>query len=123
MELDENANILIERDPGSIQSTTEPPSYSSSSKLPPLSPISIKDNRRVATATATTDSKIMSVEPIGRVYGSGLGYGLRTTLGVHGRADGVAVYLKRQATLVLGTNITMIMHHHLNHHHHHHHLR
>ena len=121
MELDENANILIERDPGSIQAATEPPSYSSSSKVPPLSPISVKDNRRVATTgTTNTDSnKITSVEPIGRVYGSGLGYGLRTTLGVHGRADGVAVYLKRQATLILGTNTIII----INYHHYHHYQR
>ena len=103
MELDENANILMEREPSTA---TEPPSYSSSSKVPPLSPISVKENRRSSTnATASSSAegnKVMSAEPIGRVYGSGLGYGLRTTLGVHGRADGVAVYLKRQATLVLG---------------------
>jgi hypothetical protein len=41
------------------------------------------------------------------LYGSGLGYGLKATLdngefdGSSGRADGVAVYLKRGATLVL----------------------
>lgn len=49
--------------------------------------------------------------PVGPVvenlYGSGLGYGLRAVLdngepdGASGRADGVAVYLKRGATLVL----------------------
>jgi hypothetical protein len=44
---------------------------------------------------------------IDNLYGSGLGYGLKATLdngeldGSSGRADGVAVYLKRGATLVL----------------------
>lgn len=47
--------------------------------------------------------------PVGNLYGSGLGYGLRATLdngepdGASGRADGVAVYLKRGATLVLAS--------------------
>ena len=94
MELDENANILMER----LSGNAEPPSYSSSSKVPPLSPISIKESRRASSNS--DNNKIL--EPVGQVYGSGLGYGLRTTLGVHGRADGVAVYLKRQATLILG---------------------
>jgi len=102
MELDENANILMEKEPSAA---TEPPSYSSSSKIPPLSPISVKESRRNSNSSSSSTvegSKIVTAEPVGRVYGSGLGYGLRTTLGVHGRADGVAVYLKRQATLVLG---------------------
>jgi len=94
MELDENSNILMER----LSGNAEPPSYSSSSKVPPLSPISIKESRRASSNS--DNNKIL--EPVGQVYGSGLGYGLRTTLGVHGRADGVAVYLKRQATLILG---------------------
>ena len=46
--------------------------------------------------------------PIPNIYGSGLGYGLKATFengepdGSSGRADGVAVYLKRGAALVLG---------------------
>lgn len=97
MELDESANILMERE----SCNAEPPSYSSSSKIPPLSPISIKESRRTSSNNTNNDNNKI-LEPIGQVYGSGLGYGLRTTLGVHGRADGVAVYLKRQATLILG---------------------
>lgn len=47
--------------------------------------------------------------PVGNLYGSGLGYGLKATLdngepdGASGRADGVAVYLKRGATLILAS--------------------
>ena len=48
--------------------------------------------------------------PVGNLFGIGLGYGLKATVdgdreeldGSSGRADGVAVYLKRGATLILG---------------------
>lgn len=67
--------------------------------------------RSAPTATSTTaegaaDHGSDGV-PVGFLYGSGLGFGLRATLdngepdGSVGRADGVAVYLKRGATLVL----------------------
>ena len=105
MELDENANILMDKDINNAQ----PPSYSSSSKIPPLSPISIKESRRTTTNSNNKNGDYKILLPIGRIYGSGLGYGLRTTLGVHGRADGVAVYLKRQATLILGIIIISII--------------
>ena len=50
-------------------------------------------------------------QPVGSLFGIGLGYGLKATVdgdrgeldGSSGRADGVAVYLKRGATLVLAS--------------------
>jgi hypothetical protein len=57
-----------------------------------------------STATATGDFQGI---PVGNLFGSGLGFGLKASLdngepdGSSGRADGVAVYLKRGATLIL----------------------
>jgi hypothetical protein len=62
-----------------------------------------------STATAPTGGTegAPAPTPVGGLLGSGLGFGLKATLdngeadGSSGRADGVAVYLKHGATLVL----------------------
>jgi hypothetical protein len=62
-----------------------------------------------AAAAGTAGAADFQGVPVGNLYGSGLGYGLKATLdngepdGASGRADGVAVYLKRGATLVLAS--------------------
>jgi len=60
-----------------------------------------------STTTAPTGGTEGAPAPVGGLLGSGLGFGLKATLdngeadGSSGRADGVAVYLKHGATLVL----------------------
>ena len=68
----------------------------------PPSPSSAQTTARLANAAPSPVST-----PVGGLLGSGMGFGLKATLdngeadGSSGRADGVAVYLKHGATLVL----------------------
>ena len=85
-------------------STTAASISSESQNVPPRSPI-IVDRHKEAPAGLI---KVRPV-PVRNLYGTGLGYGLKATFengeldGSSGRADGVAVFLKRSATLILSS--------------------
>lgn len=109
-------------------STNHIPIYDANNCLIPLShmkgQVNVDDQARILAEdhyqfTSNTNQPLLdnnqskvtkvsnNVNVIENLYGSGLGYGLKAILdngdldGSSGRADGVAVYLKRSATLVL----------------------
>lgn len=77
------------------------------------------DAAKPITGSAPTSASALAAaaaaaRPVGGLYGIGLGYGFKATFGSDkdpeldgssGRADGVAVYLKRGATLVLAATL------------------
>ena len=105
-----NTNLTVDLNVISNHTTAPTISKSTSTIMTSVSNPVFQSKSRISqknSSPSPTPLPLSIISPVGGLLGSGLGFGLKATLdngeadGSSGRADGVAVYLKHGATLVL----------------------